>query len=220
MRRKISVTEQNISSIPVSWLTVRYGQLKKQLRTTLTPELVQESTLIATYMAVHGKGLDEYYETMEQMELGIHQTKKQEYVPLVEELLEQYFLNVKRKRRLELDIETMHKQYAIPAVTASYSGMSGGGGSNSPIESEYIRKEQRITVKQLEILELEVEIENMDRALARLSQEQNDLIQKRYLVRDQPFDYKVIDEMHYNRQKYYQLKHSALSKIATVLNLI
>lgn len=220
MRRKISVTEQNISSIPFSWLTVRHGQLKKQLRTTITPELVQESTLIATYIAESGKGLDDYYANAEQLELGIHQTKKEEYVPLVEELLEQYYLSVKRKRWLELDLERMKNQHALPAMTASYSGMSGGGGSSSPIETEYIRKENRMVMKQIEISDLETEIENMDRALARLSQEQKELIEKRYIVRDKPFDYELIAVLHYNRQKYYQLKHSALSKIASVLNII
>ncbi|OME79590.1 hypothetical protein BK120_21685 [Paenibacillus sp. FSL A5-0031] len=220
MRRKISVTEQNIASIPLSWLTVRYGQLKKQLRTTITPELVQESSLIATYMAESGNGFDDFYAGAEQVELNIPQTKKEEYVPLVEELLEQYFLNTKRKRKLELDLETIQSQLALPAMTASYSGMSGSGGPASPIEAEYIRKEQRMTNKAQEIADLDIEIDEMDRALSRLSSEQSDLIKKRYLVREKPYDYELLEHMLYNRQKYFQLKHNALCKIASSLKII
>jgi ArpU family phage transcriptional regulator len=222
MRRKISVTEQNISSIPLSWITVRYGQLKKQLRTTIyTPELMEESKLIASFLTESGNELDNIYAEAEQLELSIPQTKKEEYVPLVEELLEQYYLSSRRIKVLERDLEHLLVQYAMPAMTASYSGMSSGNGEvSNPIESEYIRKENRAALKKNEIDELKSEIEAMDRALSRLSGEQLELIQKRYLVRDRPYDYSLIGELKYNRQKYYQLKHNALCKMATSLKII
>ncbi|MGG4145678.1 hypothetical protein ABEW34_21515 [Paenibacillus algorifonticola] len=222
MRRKIIVTPQNITSVPLSWLVVQLGKLRKQLRTIETPELREEIHLIEDFLKSTGqsKTRSAPYDE-QQIVMDISVTRPGEYRALVKRFLDEYYVKRCHRDSIKEELESMTLQPALPTVTAAYGGSIGGGRtSTSPLEEAFIRKESQIELKQQILRSLEWQITPVEEALAMLKYEERELIERKFLVQRPPLDNLLIEQMHYNRQYYYEVKAAAVLKIAQRLKLV
>ncbi|MCZ8513465.1 ArpU family transcriptional regulator [Paenibacillus filicis] len=72
-----------------------------------------------------------------------------------------------------------------------------------------VKKEERLREEQ----------EQVEMAISMLGEVERQIIEKRYMVDDEVFDYNVIMEMHLSERKYYRLKLRAILKLAFALRL-
>ncbi|PWW01194.1 ArpU family phage transcriptional regulator [Paenibacillus cellulosilyticus] len=219
--RKLTVTKSNVTMVPLDWLCVRYAKLQKEIKKNPRDELLEESYIIATQLQAMGMNelVKQERPTLEdQLEL-IPLPQKEEYVPVVCSLLREHYRRQLRMTSLEQQLKLSPK-LEYPSMTASYSGMPRGGAAASPLEAAFVRQENRLEMLQWELDELASRMYPMNRALDTLSLEQMEIIQQKYLVRREPKDDRLIDEIGIGRQKFYLLKSTAFIRIASSLHLI
>lgn len=228
--KSIQVTKTNVSSIPVEWLYPRYLKLHKQMRTNGRPSIIREAEVIENHLKQLGKGdliagYEDTSSTADQLEFAIPYTIRQQYQPIIEYRLKEYYTLLERKKMIECELPHVKNMRNIGAtkVTASYgnlAGSSGGGLVESPIEKLFIRNDERVERMEQELSEIEEQLYPMHQALMKLTSEQLELIKKKFLVREEPIDYDLIIEGSWGRQKFYEIKTTALIRIAQVLKVI
>jgi hypothetical protein len=226
--RNILVTEKNVSQIPVEWLCVRHSKLKKKLKFIDTdnltnPELIKEIKLIEEYLAETGKSnLVEGIALTEvqQLELDIPVALQEQYVPIVEYRLREYYSFLQRKKRITSELSYLKVQVGM--TTPQYGNLSGVavGGNYSSTEAAVIKHFDRIERYKNELEEIEEAIYPMQRALQQLTGDQLKLVEAKYFVKEKPKNDNLIQELSWGRQKFFDLKKAALILIAESLRIV
>lgn len=223
LTRNIQVTEMNKSMIPKEALIRRFNRIKLMMNKPDRPdmnELQREADIIASQLKIlHA----ELITTADQGELDLPKLVREQYVPLVEVQLEEHRSMRARYKRLCEQLPHLYQGIEMPKITASYGNQSGvmaRGGVYSPTEEAIFRPFAREERVREEIERLEEEMYNMELILERLHEDQREVIEARYMVRNKPTDEFVYAELGMGRQKYYKIKGAALLNIATCLGII
>lgn len=218
--RSIQVTRTNIKFVSIDWLCVRYNKLRKK---SLTPDVEREMLLIEEHLKLEGKAeLVGIFDSIEQLEMDIPVVMKDQYVPIVEELLKEHRHLKKRKEWLENSIPLL-VQPEIPSMTAGYgniTGVTGGGQFGSSIEQSVIRSVERTERKEAELREIESKMHPMEKALQELYPDQLQVIEAKYFPREEPKDEYLINKFTWSRTRYYEVKKAALIRLACSLKII
>ncbi|GIP61148.1 ArpU family phage packaging/lysis transcriptional regulator [Paenibacillus woosongensis] len=224
--RKIRVTQTNVTQIPTDWLCVRYQKIQKMMKTSDNPKIVEEARIIEQYLYTEdkleliGKYSDE--EDVEQLELDIPVALREQYQPIVEHRLKEYYQRRKRKYWLEAEIDKK-REAELPKVTATYGNTTGvlvHGTPYSSTESAVIRTIEKVERMEEELSEIEKMMYPIERSLAQLDPEQLIIVEKKYFVREEPIDHALYTELGMGRQRFYMLKKTALIRLAESLRII
>ncbi|MEC0167398.1 hypothetical protein [Paenibacillus graminis] len=210
------VTETNISSVPHDWLFARYQRIERMLVHSDNPKLQKELELIRNHLQD-----DESTETVEQLELDIPLAVREQYAPIVEYRLREYYELMQQKKSLEFLIQTIRP--SEPKVTASYDSVGGsgsGGLTQSSTERAVMAMFHKIDRYQAEIKEVEEKMYPMQRAIRSLRNEQRMLIERKYLLREEPLDEQLMMELRWYRKKFYHVKKVALISLAQSLRIV
>lgn len=209
------VTETNISSVPHDWLYARYQRIERMLVHSENPKLHKELELIQNHLQAN-----EPLEAVEQLELDIPVAVREQYAPIVEYRLGEYYEMLQQRKKLELLIQTVRPNE--PKVTASYGGIGGFGGGmkSSSTEQAVMAMFSRVEQYQAEIRELDANIYPIQKAIRSLRYEQQILVEKKYLQPEVPLDEVLMNELRWYRKKYYQIKKVALIRLAHALRII
>lgn len=97
----------------------------------------------------------------------------------------------------------------LPSMIAGYDDMPKGTTLSNPTESYGIKRAEKC-----------LKIRKIDKAMSCLSEDERDLIQKKYFDTTQPSDETVFLELRWNHKTYYKLKERAVRKMAIALNII
>ncbi|BBW99029.1 ArpU family phage packaging/lysis transcriptional regulator [Geobacillus subterraneus] len=102
----------------------------------------------------------------------------------------------------------------LPRVTQTYSLVppSQTNAFHSSTESAAIRK---VDFER----ERDEYMERIRRAVNRLNKTERELIIKRYMSIDEPYDYEVYNEMRISESKYYRIREKAFYKLAFALRI-
>ena len=102
----------------------------------------------------------------------------------------------------------------LPRVTQTYSLMlpSNTNAFHSSTESAAIKK---VDFER----ERDEYMERIRRAVNRLNKMERELIIKRYMTLEEPYDYEVYNEMGMSERKYYRIKSRAFYKLAFALKI-
>lgn len=223
MTRNVQVTELNQYSVPKDMLLHRLDRIKRMWTKQERPELVDEANLIINRL----RELDvDITTSSDQMEFDIPRTLREQYAGLVEDKLRKYRNQLRRKKRIEAQLP--EKPYSvitpeIPRSTASYgnlSGVSARGGVHSSTEDAIFRPFDREERLRKELASLELEMEEMETALAKLYEPEWQVIENLYLTYPEPSNDELIYRFDWGRQKYYDNKRSALQSIASSFGII
>lgn len=220
--RSIKITHNNVQAVSIEWLCVRYRKLQKQIKKEERPEWLHESSIIEDYFYKTGRSellMKSKASSVEQMAIMPVPTRE-EYVAIIEDLLREYYRKQLRMAELRIEIPHARNRLDIPSMTASYSGDPRSGGVSSTIEAIFIRAENRYERMVEELKDLSERIAPMDRALKELDYEQLEVITKKYFVRRNPLDEELIQKLQMGRQKFYELKKTAIIRIAHSLRMI
>lgn len=218
LSRNFIVTDRNIGAVPKPALIARCNRIKRTLNKSASnekPELRTELTLIVEYLG------EEVTTLSDQLELDIPQNVREQYVPLIETRLGEHRVLRKRLARLKSQLPTSYNPVESK-VTASYGNLSGvnSGGVHSSTEAAVLHpfeQEERILK---EIKQIEEAIYPMERILEWLNEDQQELINERYLMDSNEKDYLVKERLGWSRTKYYDVKGAALIQIASSLRII
>ncbi|MEI7026182.1 hypothetical protein [Paenibacillus sp. y28] len=219
--RNIQVTAANITHVPFDVLQRRFRKLMRKKADTSVPEEVEEVEVIKQFFQQSGREF-----IIEQLELDIPRPKKEQYVAIVEEKLRTHRTDMLRQKELERTLKESRVEIMFGVSRfGSESGVRGGGSQEyrSPVERAVGQAEERIDMLRGQLRSLEAKMRRMERALGRLSLEQQELLGKKYLTYPdyrEPLDDIVMGQMNMGRQRYYQQKKAALCKIAVSLRLI
>lgn len=221
----IQLTELNVYSVPVDWVYLRYGKLKRLIKMNKDPEMMKEAEIIEKFLESNGnnKILEAY--SVEQIEMDIPKVLRKQYVPIVEERLEEHYLRMRRRNWLEQEIKNRSENLMVemPKVTASFSdtGESGGGWlPSSPTENAVLNAYDRIDKLKSEFHEIEEAMYTVDKVLQELKHDQLNLVKALYFQREKRNDNVIMKELFWGRQKYYDIKKATLIKIAYKLNIL
>ncbi|GMK47517.1 hypothetical protein PghCCS26_46470 [Paenibacillus glycanilyticus] len=215
--RNIEITDKNVTLIPMDWLLIRYQKLNKKIKQPLVDaKILSEHAVIERYLADKGH--------FEQLELNLPRPKREEYVGVTEQMLKEYYRLQRRKERLEQEWEYLSKT-CTPAetkITASYNGGGGGAGLISkPVEKAVLQPLDRLENIEREIYGISNRLAPMERALQALDYDQLRIITAKYFVTEKKKDQVLYEEeLFLNRQKYYELKKTAIITIAQALRII
>lgn len=97
----------------------------------------------------------------------------------------------------------------LPSITAGYDDMPKGTTISNPTESYGIKRAEKY-----------LKIRKIDKAMDCLSEDERELIKRKYFDTTQPSDETVFSELHWNHKIYYKLKDRAIRKVAIALNII
>lgn len=225
--RNIMITEKNIKQVPVDWLCVRYSKIQKQVKTNDSIELIREIKLIEGYLTKIGKSnlIQKHSLTeVQQLELDIPIAIAEQYEPIVEYRLKEYHRKVERKKIIEEELPYVKAQQVHPSkMTASYGNLSGvavGGITSSSTEAAVMRYFNRIERLEEELVDINETIYPMERALAQLSYDQLRLITAKYFTKENPINESLMQELCWGKQKFYDVKKTALIVIAESLRIV
>ncbi|MBA9086528.1 hypothetical protein FHR92_003006 [Fontibacillus solani] len=221
--RNLLVTEKNVRQVPIEWLCVRYSKIRKQLKVQTTPELVREIKIIVDYLdEINKSNLIEkhHFTETEQLEMDIPIALQKQYVPIVEYRLQEFYRMMQRKQWIECEIENSQTQSG--RITASYGNISGVavGGIGSRTEDAVVRHYERIERFQQELSQIEEAMYPLQKALQQLSYEQLQLVQAMYFVREKPKNDILIETFGWGRQKFFDIKKTALIVLAESLRIV
>jgi ArpU family phage transcriptional regulator len=99
----------------------------------------------------------------------------------------------------------------MPSLTPSYEERT------SPSYSEYVSSTERFGI--LRAMK-QIQLQEIEEALACLTVDEQAVVRERYLNPVQPPDSVVMDTLGIGKSKYYQIKSSAISKMAKILNVV
>lgn len=221
--RSIQVTTTNIKFVSIDWLCVRYNKLRKQ---SLTSDVEREMLLIEEHLKSQGKAeLVGVFDSAEQLEMDIPVVMKEQYVPIVEELLKEHSHLQNRKNWLEncIPVAKVKSQPDIPNMVAGYgnvTGVTGGGEFRSSVEQSVIRSMERVERMEAELHEIESKMHPMEKALQELYPDQLQVIESKYFPREEPKDEYLISKFTWSRTRYYEVKKAALIRLACSLKII
>ncbi|MDN4090890.1 hypothetical protein QYF53_23650 [Paenibacillus polymyxa] len=223
MTKNIQVTELNQYSVPKDMLLKRLDRIKRMWTKQEKPELMDEANLIINRLRDLNVDITT---SADQMEFDIPRTLREQYVGIVEMKLRTYRNQLRRKKRIKEELP--EQPYSIitseiPRSTASYgnlSGVSARGGIHSSTEDAIFRPFDREERLRKELASLELEMEDMEIALAKLYEHEWQVIESLYLKYPEPSNDQLIYEFNWGRQKYYDAKRSALQTIASSFGII
>ncbi|WP_336775386.1 hypothetical protein [Paenibacillus sp. MMO-58] len=214
--RNIEITDQNVTLIPMDWLLIRYQKLNKKIKQPLVDaKILSEYAIIERYLAEKGH--------FEQLELNLPRPKREEYVGVTELMLKEYYRLQRRKERLEQEWEYQNRTCtpAETSTTASYNGGGGSGVISKPVEKAVLQPLERLENIEREIDSISNRLAPIERALQALDYDQMRIIKAKYFVTEKKNDQVLYEEeLFLNRQKYYELKKTAIITIAQALRII
>ncbi|MGG3278940.1 hypothetical protein [Paenibacillus solani] len=221
----IQLTELNVYSVPLEWVYLRYGKLKRLMKTNKDLELVNEAQIIEKFLEEKGNNkILEAYSDVEQIEMDIPRVLRKQYVPIVEERLEEHYIRMNTRRWLENEIKEKSVDLGVemPKVTASYSYTSGfsGGSPSSSTETAVVTAYNRLDKLKADLHELDEAMYLVNKVLQELKPDEYNLVKALYFCRERRYDNVVMKELIWGRQKYYDIKKQTLMKIAYKLNII
>ncbi|MGG4108809.1 hypothetical protein AAXB25_33445 [Paenibacillus lautus] len=221
----IQLTELNVYSVPLDWVYLRYGKLKRLIKITKDPEMIKESEIIEKFLEEKGNNkVLEAYSTVEQIEMDIPKVLRNQYVPIVEERLEEHYIRLRRSLWLKSEIKSRSENLMVemPKITASFSdsGSSGGGLPSSSTEKAVLMAYDRIDKLKSELHEIEESMYTVDKVLQELKQDQLNLVKALYFTRERRPDNVIMKELFWGRQKYYNIKKATLMKLAYKFSII
>jgi len=224
--RNIEITNDNVATVPRDLIVHRYKKIKRCLSSKhlhLLPahrqEYENEMQLIQQHIFDTGSGhLLAEQETM----LEITIPKKATYAAIVEDKLRSYFILSLRSEEIRRKLLKGPVEIVFPGCTSSYNfdTVSGTNSYTSSTERSIMRPVELTERLEEELKDLSLRMEPIERALNKLSIDQRELIEAKYLVKREPKDDKLMQDLNYGRDKYYKLKKSAIVKLATSFNLI
>lgn len=230
MGKSLEVTPRNIEHIRVDVLTKRYHSITQQLRRKVDVfayhelgesfvRLRKEAQLIQTFL----KNRDLDHLIAEQMTFpGMERPRRPTYVSTVEYKLFEYYQNLKRIKELRGNLEK-GVEIVIPMASCVSQYGEGGGGHSS-----YQSVQERLVVRadniqqswEIELDDLLLRIRPMERALQQLDYRQRALVEEKYSHDIEPTDIEVMDKMPFAKTLFYEVKNSALLRIAESLHLL
>lgn len=211
--RNIKVTERNASEVPIDWLQVRYYRLKRWIEESQNAkeEWANELKVIEAELASRNRLELIQEQEVVQLELeGIPSITREEYVSIVEERLRVHYQMCK-------EYAWLHEQRAATQAVdrqTVYSHRQLGLGVTLIHDEQQDKLHDRLMQLQENILHIRTILET------RLTEEQRLLIKEKYLTREMPKDDYLMLKLHVGRQKYYNLKKQALTRIAYELGVI
>lgn len=223
----IQVTELNIYSIPLDWIFVRYTKLKKWVRKQNNSDFIREIEIIEKYFRDNGKGqiVDSLTPSeIDQLETSIPAALRNQFVPIVENRLVEYYQMMRRCEWLRSEIQRREQatiQYN-PKITSTLTetGIGGKGGFHSSTETAVLRPIEALDNLKAELYELKEHMYPMEKALRELTEEQLHFVQVRYFVREVPSNEQTMQTLIWSRGKYYEVKWRVMFKIADQLKVI
>ncbi|WP_027416572.1 hypothetical protein [Aneurinibacillus terranovensis] len=222
------VTDKNVGFISTEMLAARYKTIQRWLtnkKVALHPdvqsELISEKELIQKTLSE--KGAEELI-TEQLVFPGLEPPKKESYEKIVIDLLGKHFNQKYRVKQLSRQL-VYGFELVFPSGTSNVygnlSGISGGGSEfQSSSERAVIQLEDSIEAAQAEISQLLLEMKPMERAIDGLDELEKELVEKKFLTKPIPTDWEVIDSMHIAKTKFYEVKPTAIRKIAEALNIL
>lgn len=224
----IEVNALNIFSIPKEWVIIRYGQLRRRSQTKKGDSVIaNEIAIIEKFFEDQGIGfiINAYTTEGDLIEQDLPVPLRKQYIPIVEERITEYYLRMKRKEKIEGEIERLQQsamQVSMPMITASYGAVSGGSGGlpSSSTERAALRVINKVEGLMDELADLEDLMEPMVKVFGELKQEQFDLIKEMFFTKQRLPDEFVMKKLCWGRQKFYRIKKETLIKVAQKLNVI
>lgn len=234
--KQIEVTVQNVSHVPIHALLQRFNKLKRSLASkkamwddSYRSEMESEINLIRNHFKEKGaEGL-----LAEQIVMpGMPIPKTDTYKPIVMTKLRRHNIQLKRANELEQEMKRLGEnivscnvEIIFPAITSNYGGGGGGWseykGSEKAIVQPIEQMERKLDTYSFELSLIQPVIDEMNRALSTLDVEEREIIEKKYLKSQrEPLDHVVISTLHFEKDKYYEVKKSAILKIANFFKLI
>ncbi|WP_276913995.1 hypothetical protein [Aneurinibacillus aneurinilyticus] len=230
MGKSLEVTPKNIKHIKVDVLTKRYHAITQQLRRKVDVfayhelgesfiRLRKEAQLIQAFL----KKKDLEHLIAEQMTFpGMERPKRPTYVSIVEYKLFDYYQNLKQIEELRSNLEKgVEIVIPMPSCVSQYGGEGGGHGSYQSVQERLVIRADNIQQSwEIELEDLLLRIRPMERALQQLDYRQRALVKEKYSHDIEPTDLEVMDKMPFNKTIFYEVKNSALLRIAESLRLL
>lgn len=236
---KLQITKQNIYAVPKDWIIIRHQVLQKNIRSGKVgenlEEVMQESEIIKEYLGSHHKKMNihdlpesnpsvNHLSEADQLEMDIPVLLKNQYVPIVEDRLNDHYVHMLRKESLERQIEVARASVAaMPKITANYDSTGGGFGGGlpqSPTEMAVMRPIERLERLRKDLYELEESMYTMNYVLQELKPEQFELVKAMFFTRHRLQDNVLMGELHWGRKKFYSIKKATFIRIAYKLKII
>jgi hypothetical protein len=235
--KNIKVTKRNIQHVPLEWIKYRYSKISKLLEQHSKEDdcslkdkafLLEELKIIENYLKSIQKEdlIEKGYKKnkVEQLELDIPVILREEYLPLVQHHMLEYYRQLKRKEIIKEQIEYLRKSSAAPSkITASYTPQIGSTALSikSSVETVVMEHEAKIERLLNELKDIDFFIQPISDALIRMTSDQMQVIEAKYSNGKRPEkDIVVISQLGWGKQKFYSIKPVTLIKIATELKII
>lgn len=208
--RNFTVTASNVGEVPLDWLLTRYYRLKRKI--DVSKEMEKEVKIIKEYFQARNLQLPE--------EDNAHEIRKK-FAPIVEYRLREYPQLLSRKAWVKESIEFITKNVNGYGNGHRFDQPGAGTGNVvSKVEREILAREDTLKRLNSELLELDERIYPIVKAMSELNSEEHELVRLKYLSGSEKSDLLVMETMLLNRQKYYLMKKSVLTKIAESLEII
>lgn len=211
---RIQVTATNIEHVPLPSLLQRAKAIQKKKENVSQDELT-ELELIQKHIVTRDCGI-----LAEQLELDLPRPKREQYVSIVVEKLQHLNYYKRQVREIDENLKRPRLNVRFPSSRVMEPIHHKTTPAGSSIEVAVVEAEKEVhRLKDLK-QELEAIINPLERALQFLKPEERQLVEKRFLQQSGKTDIQVMMSMEIGRQKYYQLKSTALIKIAESLHII
>lgn len=235
-QRQLVVTTNNIAIVAKDRLTIHYKSLKKRLNSKKAKENDKYSQRLQSELMLiesHFKRENNVHLLAEQLILpSLEEPAEEEYVPIVEEKLRDHYRHLIRVKQLQMDIKILeeiignsHVELIFPANINQFVGSAIRSWSeyreteNSAVQP-FELLQSRLSQYQLELHFHELQVDEMKQALANLNQSELEIIENKYFCNDEPINRSVIGKLNIYKEKYYQLKYSAILKLARFFKLV